>query len=548
MAIRVPIVSSLDDRGFRDAKRAIDKLEKAGGATGAWASATKKANKAAEPLNKALLGVAAAGAYGVASASKQEQAFGALDAIYKGNAEAMKAWSREQTAIGLSAGDAAQQASYLGAMLTGAGVSIDDAAQQSQKLVGLGADLAATFGGETSDAVAALGAAMRGEFDPLEQFGVSIKKADINARVAANGQSELTGEALRQAEAVALQELLWEKTADAQGQAGREADTVAGATGRARAELETAAAEITEGMLPVVADLAGKLADLAGHFKEHPGLLYALVGALVVAKGALMLNNALMQIYLNRVMLMNAWHKIVAAGRAILTGVEIAARVGYALLQVAVFDTIKKMALWVATQARAAAATIVSTAASLAQRGALIAGSAAMKAAAAAQWLLNAAMSANPIGIIIILIIALVAGIVLLWQRNEGFREAVTKAWNAIKDGIRAAIDGIKGFIQGMIDKVQALWEKIQAIKDKIVGAFGGIMDFLGFAAPEVTATVGYRPAPAITATASPMSAPASTGNTAAGGVMVTDEQLARAVGRLLLRSDARNGRRLIVG
>lgn len=62
----------------------------------------------------------------------------------------------------------------------------------------------------------------------------------------------------------------------------------------------------------------------------------------------------------------------------------------------------------------------------------------------AAQWLLNAALAANPIGLIIGLIAGLVTAIILLWKKNEGFRNAVIAVWNAIKSGIGAAIEWIK--------------------------------------------------------------------------------------------------------
>lgn len=53
---------------------------------------------------------------------------------------------------------------------------------------------------------------------------------------------------------------------------------------------------------------------------------------------------------------------------------------------------------------------------------------------AKAQAVWNAVVAMSPIGWIIISIAALVAGIVVLWNTNEGFRNAVIKAWNAIKD------------------------------------------------------------------------------------------------------------------
>ena len=91
------------------------------------------------------------------------------------------------------------------------------------------------------------------------------------------------------------------------------------------------------------------------------------------------------------------------------------------------------------------------------------------KIAAAGQWLLNAAMAANPIGLIIIAIIALVAGIVLLWKKSETFRNIVIGVWNAIKSKSIAIWNGIKNFLVG-------LWN---GIKSKATGAFNAIINFI---------------------------------------------------------------------
>lgn len=61
-----------------------------------------------------------------------------------------------------------------------------------------------------------------------------------------------------------------------------------------------------------------------------------------------------------------------------------------------------------------------------------------------AQWALNAAMSANPIGIIIALIVGLVAAFVVLWNKNEAFRNFFINAWGNIKEFFGNAIEGIK--------------------------------------------------------------------------------------------------------
>lgn len=59
------------------------------------------------------------------------------------------------------------------------------------------------------------------------------------------------------------------------------------------------------------------------------------------------------------------------------------------------------------------------------------------KLAAAGQWLLNAALSANPIGIVIVIIAALVAGIILAYKHSETFRRIVSGAFEAISNAAK---------------------------------------------------------------------------------------------------------------
>jgi phage-related minor tail protein len=63
-----------------------------------------------------------------------------------------------------------------------------------------------------------------------------------------------------------------------------------------------------------------------------------------------------------------------------------------------------------------------------------------------AMWLLNAAMAANPVGIIVAALVALVAGLVVAYNTSETFRNIVNGAWEAIKVGAQAAWDGIQAF------------------------------------------------------------------------------------------------------
>lgn len=150
--------------------------------------------------------------------------------------------------------------------------------------------------------------------------------------------------------------------------------------------------------------------------------------------------------------------------------------------------------------------TSASTKMSIRQRVVAIAGAAAQKAMAAAQWLVNAAMSANPIGLVIAAIVGLVAIFVVAYKKSETFRRIVNAAWNGIKHGAQAVWNWLKDtFVPfftktipnafgAVIDWVRNNWDVILAILtgpigvavlvihrnwDRITGAFRAAKDWV---------------------------------------------------------------------
>lgn len=147
---------------------------------------------------------------------------------------------------------------------------------------------------------------------------------------------------------------------------------------------------------------------------------------------------------------------------------------------------------------------------------------AAQEGATVAQWLLNTAMNANPIGIIIAAITALVTAFTILWNKSEAFREfwiglweviqeaadacieflvgVFTEAWEIIKDAWNAAVDFFKGIWEGIKKAFAAVknffgeifseaWERVKdnwetvtdffsGIWEGIKNVFGGVKDF----------------------------------------------------------------------
>lgn len=82
-----------------------------------------------------------------------------------------------------------------------------------------------------------------------------------------------------------------------------------------------------------------------------------------------------------------------------------------------------------------------------------------------AQKLLNVAMNANPIGIIITLVSALVSAFLYFWNTSEGFRNFWIDLWNKIKEACAPVIEFIKStFILA--------WQNIKAVWDVVVSYF----------------------------------------------------------------------------
>lgn len=245
--LRVDIATSADTRG-------IDQAE---GKLGRFSGSAKKYGKAAA-VGLAAVGTIAvvAGKQAVDAASRQQQAYGALDSIYGKSAASVKRWAATAAdSVGLARSEYSELSSLVGAQLTNMGFAQDKAAGKSRELIKTGADLAATFGGSVSDAVSAVSSVLKGETDPIERYGVSIKAADISARLAAKGLDNLTGTAAKQAQAQEVLAMLTEQTASSTGAFARESNTLAGQQERLKAKFENIKATVGTALLPVLTSL-----------------------------------------------------------------------------------------------------------------------------------------------------------------------------------------------------------------------------------------------------------------------------------------------------
>lgn len=253
-------------------------------------------------IGPALAGVGIASAFQdvIGKASDAEQAVGGLSAVFGEYAEqARKDSESSAQSLGLARTEYQELLTLSGALLKNKGLK--DFADQSRRLLSIGADLAATYGGSTKDAVDALNSALRGESDPIERYAISLNETAVNAKLAALGLSDLKGTALEQAKTSARLALIMEQSADAQGAFARESDTAAGAAQRASAQWADMRRELGEkllpaysattnalnqGVLPALSGAGGVIEDTVGAFGKLPEPIKLAAGAYIALQAA----------------------------------------------------------------------------------------------------------------------------------------------------------------------------------------------------------------------------------------------------------------------
>lgn len=232
-----------------------------------------------------------------------------------------------------------------------------------------------------------------------------------------------------------------------------------GAMIRLQSATESVAISIGRTMLPTLADLGDSLANEAAYVSkvasEHPELTEAIIKTSFAVMGMVIAYKTVRAIY----------YSVVAA----------------------------KAAYVLATNSETLASAR-STIASGIHKAAMLGGTIATYAAAAAQWALNAAMTANPIGLVIIAVVALIAAFVWLGTHFEAVSEFCTSMWESPTAAIIAFMMGPIGWLiyaaMGLIanwDQVKAwftlLWEDPKAalsqFYDWVMSKLGGLFDWI---------------------------------------------------------------------
>jgi hypothetical protein len=143
-----------------------------------------------------------------------------------------------------------------------AGLSGQDLSKFSTEFVSLASDLASFNNTSPEQAINAIGSALRGEAEPLRQYGVLLDDASLRQAALELGIISTTKNALTpQQKVLAAQALIYQQTGTAQGDFARTSDGLANKTRILSAEMENAKVQIGEALLPVVLEIATFIGD-----------------------------------------------------------------------------------------------------------------------------------------------------------------------------------------------------------------------------------------------------------------------------------------------
>jgi hypothetical protein len=384
----------------------------------------------------AAIGVGAKSAIDAASdleesVSKAGQIFG------KQTPQIEKFAANAEQALGQSRAQALEAASTFGIIGQSAGLSAGETAAFSQEFTTLASDLASFNNTSPEEAITAIGAAMRGESEPIRRYGVLLDDATLRNRALKMGLIDNVKTALTpQQKALAASREILAQTTKAQGDFARTSDGAANKSRVLAAQQENLRAKLGEQLLPIYVRFQTILSSVLTFLGQHQGAVQTVVVVLAVLAGGVLAVNAAM-----------------AVGSAV-TAVYTAATT-----------------LWAAKA----------------------------RAAAVAQMVLNGALLANPVGLVIAGIVALAAVFVLAWRRSSTFRAVVTGALNGVKRAgaaVMSFLRGLPGRIRGVFSSAGS-WLRsagnkiVQGLIDGIGAMFGAVKNKLGSLTSKLTSWKG---------------------------------------------------------
>ena len=196
----------------------------------------------------------------VNAASDMNEELSKSEAVFGNSAKSVAEWSKTTTqAFGISRVDALEATGTMGNMLRAFGITGDAASGMSMRLVELAGDFASFNNATVEDTIYAIGAALRGESEPIRKYSVNLNDATLKAKALELGLYNGVGALGANAKALAAYNIILDSTKNQQGDAAKTSKNLAGQKRILTAQIKDLQAEIGEKLLPLVTDLVTKL-------------------------------------------------------------------------------------------------------------------------------------------------------------------------------------------------------------------------------------------------------------------------------------------------
>jgi hypothetical protein len=199
----------------------------------------------------------------IGAASDMEETVAKIGVIFGESAKEIdKFAATAATNLGQSKQQALDAAANFAIFGKAAGLSGEALVDFSVDFVALASDLASFNNTTPEDAINAIGAALRGESEPLRRYGVLLNDATLRAAAFELGIYSGEGALTAQQKVLAAQKVILEETNLAQGDFARTSDGLANSQRQIAASVEDAQAQLGEALLPVIQELANFTKDV----------------------------------------------------------------------------------------------------------------------------------------------------------------------------------------------------------------------------------------------------------------------------------------------
>jgi hypothetical protein len=288
--LSIPIISEFDGKGIKKAIAEFKNLE----TTGEKAQFALK--KALVPATAALGGLAIAAKGAVEAASDMAEAQSKVNVIFGEGAAEVNKFAKSAAKVGLSKRAVLDAAGTFGTFGKAAGLSGRDLGKFSTEFTGLAADMASFSNTTPEEAIQAIGAALRGESEPIRKYGVMLDDARLKAEAFKLGIYNGTGALTAEQKVLAARAAIFAQTTDAQGDAIRTGNQLAGSQRQLTAQLDNLKVTMGEALLPVITALLPPLKSFAEWAAANPGTFKLIAAAIASIALAVVAVNAAMAV------------------------------------------------------------------------------------------------------------------------------------------------------------------------------------------------------------------------------------------------------------